>query len=148
MFINNKDSKNNNILRKYSYFLSETDKKSQRKISEYAIWSNDFLIAHMRESKYYFIDGTWYKPPGMVQILIILFLDCISNLKIPDMFIVTSSKTQNMHTKVFKSVYNKLNQKHMCILKVKYIITDTEIPLINGINNNIFNNIKKILEMN
>ena len=58
MFINNKDSKKNNILRKYSYFLFETDKKPQRQISEYAIWSNDFLLALMRESNYYFIDGT------------------------------------------------------------------------------------------
>ena len=79
----------------------------------------------------------------MVQILIIIFLDSICKFKIPGMFIVTSSKTEYMYMKVFKSVYNIMTQKLMCILKVKYIIIDREISLIKGINN-IFKKYKRI----
>ena len=93
MFLNNKDSKNNIILKKNSYFLYDTDFKSNRIASEYALWANDFIIARMRESKF-----------------------CLFNI---------------------------LNQHNLCSLKIKYIITETELALINGINN-IFKNIIRI----
>ena len=37
----------------------------------------------MRESLYYFIDGTWYKTSGMAQIIVIMFKDIITKDKIP-----------------------------------------------------------------
>ena len=106
MFEKNKDIKGNLLLREYSYSLIESANKQKRIPSEYSIWSNDFMIAHMRESIYYFIDGTWYKPPGMVQILIIMFKDTITGLKIPGMYIVTSNKLEELYTKIFKNVYD------------------------------------------
>ena len=58
------------------------------------------------------------------------------------MYIFTNNKTEGMYNKVYKIVYNILSQKHICPLKVKYIITDTEIAIMYGINNN--KNIKRI----
>ena len=108
MFINNKDKNNNFILREYSYTLIEVKSNRLNKDIEYTIWSNDFLIAHMRESFYYFIDRTWYKPPSKVQILVFMFYDIISKIKIPGLFAVTNCKIEELYLKVFKSVYNIL----------------------------------------
>ena len=69
IFIKNKDSKGNDFLRDYSYFLTEYKNPKNRTVSEYAIWSTDNMIAHMRESNYFFIDATWYKPPNMFKYL-------------------------------------------------------------------------------
>lgn len=104
MFIQNKDKEGNFILRDYSFFLIDSGKKSKLS-GEYAIWTNEFMIAHMRVSPYYFIDGTWYKPPGMVQILIIMFKEIITGLKIPGIYIVTNLKNEEMYNKIFTSVY-------------------------------------------
>ena len=143
MFINNKDKNNNYILREYSYTLTNIKSNKPNKDLEYAIWSNDFLIAHMRESLYYFIDGTWYKPPGMEQILVFMFYDIISKIKIPGLFAVTNCKIEEIYMKVLKSVYNILTYNEKYELKVKFITTDTELALVNSVKK-IFKNAKRI----
>lgn len=45
------------------------------------------MIAHARESDWLFIDATRYKPPGMVQIIIIMFKDVIYKEKILGMYV-------------------------------------------------------------
>lgn len=64
---------------------------------------------------------------GMVQILI------ISNLKIQGIFIVTNLKTEEFYNKVFTSLLNILTKNDLCKINIKYIITDTETALVNGI---------------
>lgn len=41
------------------------------------------MICHIRESLYYFIDGIWYKPSGMSEIIVIMFKEIITKAKIP-----------------------------------------------------------------
>ena len=129
MFENNSDRNGNHILRTYKYFLIECKNKNKRIPSEYAIWTSDLLIGHIRQSKYYFIDGTWYKPPGMVQILIIMFKDSITDLKLPGIYIVTSNKLEELYIEIFKNVIDILTQGNLVTINVEYIITDTEYAL-------------------
>ena len=56
---------------KYENCVIYTKDKSLPISSEYFIWSCDELIARGRESKYYFIDGTWHMTKGYSQLLII-----------------------------------------------------------------------------
>ena len=41
------------------------------------------MIGHMSESYYYFFDDTWYHPPGMNYLLILIFKDIFTGEKIP-----------------------------------------------------------------
>ena len=50
---------------------------------EYIIWANNENIARMRICKNLFIDGTFHHPPYFKQILIIMYKDLVTSLKIP-----------------------------------------------------------------
>jgi len=41
------------------------------------------MIGHMLELYYYFFDGTWYRPPGMNYLLILMFKNIRTGEKIP-----------------------------------------------------------------
>lgn len=97
----------------------------------------------MRNAICWFVDGTWYRPQNMAQIMIIMFKDSITKEKIPGLFIVTNNKTEELYTKLFKSIKNILTYNNSVELSVQYIITDNEISLINAIRN-IFPNIQRI----
>lgn len=73
------------------------------------------MICHIRQSKYWHIDGTWYRPPEMVQILIIMFKDIISMIKIPAFYIVTRNRTELLYTKLFRSIYNIITQNDLYV---------------------------------
>jgi hypothetical protein len=53
------------------------------------------MIGHMRESLYYLIDGTLYKPSGMTQIIVIIFKDIITKDKILGFYIVTNNRIED-----------------------------------------------------
>ena len=72
-----------------------------------------------------------------------MFKDSITKEKIPGLFIVTNNKTEELYTKLFKSIKNILTYNNSVELSVQYIITDNEISLINAIRN-IFPNIQRI----
>ena len=87
--------KNNNgeiFLRDFRYFYNYENNNTDIILYKYAIWIDSISISHMRKSNHFFIDGTWYKPSGFVQILIILYKDTIINEKIPGCFIITNNK--------------------------------------------------------
>ena len=54
----------------------------------------------MRKANYLFIDATWYKPPGMSQLLIIMYKDIINGEKYPGFFIIMNNKLQDLYTKI------------------------------------------------
>ena len=143
IFEENKDLNGNIFLRDYSYFLADTEFFNKPIICEYAIWASDYMIGHMRQSNYYFIDGTWYKPGGIEQILIIMFKDIITGDKIPGIYTVTNNKTEYLYTRMLYSIKNILTQNDEYELKLNCVITDTEDALINSINT-VFNNIQRI----
>ena len=97
----------------------------------------------MRESKVFFIDATWYQPHGFQQLLIIMFKDVITHEKYPGFYITMNNRTEELYTRIFYSILNILTQNMIFNLKLKFIVTDTEMALINAINT-VFVNIKRI----
>ena len=77
-----------------------------------------------------FVCGTFHHPPEFYQIVIIIYKDVITNLKIPGIYILLNSKTELIYDLVFESLikiiwYNNLND-----IKVETIVTDQELALI------------------
>lgn len=98
----------------------------------------------MRHAKFWYIDGTWYKPPGMIQILLIMFKDIITNSKIPGFYFVINYRTQWIFTKLLTSTKNIITQNHLYEVNIAFIITDCEESLIKAINT-VFYEVKIIL---
>ena len=89
------------------------------------------MLGNMRQSNYFFIDGTWYKHGVIEQIIIIMFKDIITGDKIQSIYSVTNNKTEAVYTCMLYSIKNILTQNDEYKLKLKCIITDTEEALIN-----------------
>jgi hypothetical protein len=90
---NNIINLNNEIfLREYKYFYVNNKNKKKPELLEYAIWIDDLNIAHIRESKNIFIDGTWYKPKGFCQLLIIQYKDIITKEQIVGTYIIMNKR--------------------------------------------------------
>ena len=89
------------FLREYKYFYSYDEKNSRSILNKYAIWIDDLNISHLRVAKYIFIDGTWYKPNGYEQILIILYKDIITKEKIPGCYIIMNNKRYDIYKDIF-----------------------------------------------
>ena len=122
------------ILREFNYFYNYEDDKSKPVLNKYAIWINDLSISHLRKAKHLFIDGTWYRPDGFVQILIILYKDIITNEKLPGCFIIMNNKKYTLYKKVLESFVNIITQNKIFNLEIESITSDEEIALINSIN--------------
>ena len=97
------------------------------------------MIARARLSKHLFIDATFHHPIGFSQLLIIIFKDVVSSEYIPSFFILMSNKTEILYDQVFKSVIRILTQNNVYKLNIFTITTDTELALINAIQNNFSN---------
>ena len=67
---------------------------------------------------------------------IIIFKDIISSDYIPGFYILMSNKTEIIYDMVFKSLKKILTQNGIYPLNIKTITTDTELALINAVNNN------------
>ena len=143
IFKSNMDLNNKYFLRDYSYFLVDSEHKKNRIPSKYGIWGTDYMIAHMRESLCIFIDGTWYRPKGMCQILIFMFKDSLTKEKIPGLFVVTNNKTEELYASLLHKIKLILTQNNIYKLGFQYIISDNEIALINSINS-VFPEIRRI----
>ena len=91
------------------------------------------MIARERKSFYYFIDPTWHRPKGYAQLFIILFKDNIIKEKIPLFFILMSNKKEESYKRVFNSIIEILTQNFIYDLPLKSITTDSEISLINAV---------------
>ena len=135
--IENKFNKDNElILWEYNNVGIFTSNKKLPIPSEYFIWSSNQIIARSRLSNHLFIDGTFHHPEKYSQLLIILFKDIVTSEYYPCFYILMSNKTEILYDMIFKSVKRILTQNNLYSLKFKTITTDTEIALINAINNN------------
>ena len=65
-------------------------------------------INRMRKSKNFFIDGTFHHPPGFTQMLIIMYKDILTNLKISGFYCLLNSKKEILYNLVLKSINNIL----------------------------------------
>ena len=76
----------------------------------------------LKASKHIFIDGTFHHPPDFYQMLIIMYKDIITDLKIPALYIL-------LNEIVFQSIINNILQEIVCNLKYETIVTDQEVGL-------------------
>ena len=99
----------------------------------------------MRESEHIFLDGTWCKPNGFAQILIIQFKDSIIKEKIFGSYIIMNNKKAVLYIEVLKTFKKIMTQNNKYELNIKTITSDAEKALIKGINI-VFPNTKKYSE--
>ena len=109
----------------------ESESKSTNKFLEYIIWGNSENIIWLKASKHIFLDGTFYHPPGFYQMLIIMYKDIITDLKIPALYILLNSKKEILYEIVFQKVINNILQETVSNLQYETIVTDQEIGQIN-----------------
>ena len=131
------------ILRDYRIIPIIENKKISTSNYEYIIWGNNENILRMRQSKNYFIDGTFHHPPDFTQLLIIMYKDIISGIKIPGLYILLNSKKEEIYKYAFSGIINLLKDGDKISLKVETIVTDQEKALINIIKK-FFPNSKRI----
>lgn len=62
----------------------------------------------MIRTKHIYIDGTFIRPIEFTQVLVILYLYPINNIKIPGAYILINSKKEEAYNIVFTSLYNML----------------------------------------
>ena len=93
----------NSLISIIHLFLYFEEDKCKPLLNIYALWINDISISHIRKSKNFFIDNTWYLSDGFAQILIILYKDIITNDKLPCCFIIMNNKKFNLFKKVLEA---------------------------------------------
>ena len=76
------DYQNRLILREFSSVYKQTETKNKIKSLEYIIWGNEENLKRMRKSKHLYIDGTFHHPKDFKHLLIIMYKDIITSLKI------------------------------------------------------------------
>ena len=60
---------------KYKFFYCYNESNTNPILNKFAIWCDDLNVSHLRTTEHLFIDGTWYRPNGFQQIIIILYKD-------------------------------------------------------------------------
>lgn len=99
-----KDYENRLILREYRNIPLENNSKIKISSLEYIIWANSENLKRIKVSKNLFVDGTFHHPPEFYQLLIIMYKDVITNLKLPGIYILLNSKTELIYDLVFESL--------------------------------------------
>lgn len=67
------------------------------------IYASDFMLNRMAASKHIRIDATFIHPPNFLQILIILYIDIINNVR-AGAFVFMNRNSQDFYERVFKSI--------------------------------------------
>ena len=83
----------------------------------------------MKKSRHIFIDGTYIHPFNYIQTIVVLFIDEITNLKVPGLFALLSNKSYNDYKYLFLLIKDYIFD----INNNKTITIDFEEPLIKAI---------------
>ena len=97
----------------------------------------------IKVSKNIFIDSTFHHPPEFYQLMIIMYKDIITGLKIPGIYVLMNSKKEILYQYVFESILRLISEDKNKDIKFETIVTDQEQGLINVINK-IFPNSQRI----
>ena len=81
----------------------------------------------------------FHPPPEFSQMLIIMYKDIISNLKIPGFYCLLNSKKELLYNYVLESIINILNPHKKFKLEIETIVTDQEQGLVNAVEANFPN---------
>jgi len=130
-------------LREYRIIPIEENHKRSTSSYEYVIYGNHENIIRMRKSKHFFKDGTFHNSSEFSQMLIIMYKDYITALKIPGLYILVNSKREELYNYVFNEVIDLLTIKRTINIDLQKVVTDQEKALINSIKK-YFPNIKRI----
>ena len=130
---NIKDNENRLLMREYRLIPIEETSKEKNICHEYIIWGNAENIMRIKASKNLFLDSTFHHPPDFYQLLIIMYKDIITGLKIPGLYVLMNSKKEILYQYVFESIIRLLSDDNNINFKFETIVTDQEIGLINGI---------------
>ena len=71
---------------------------------EHVIYISDFYIKKLRESKHFYIDGTFVNPKGFKQLIVILYYEQNLERRFPGVFALINNKTENEYKNLFKSI--------------------------------------------
>ena len=135
--IENKNNKKGELrLYDYTNTVIYTSNKKNPISAEYFIWTSDQIIARIRKSKHLFIDSTFHHPKNYTQLMIIIFKDFITAEYYPGFYILMSNKTEILYDLILKSISRIITQQEIYKIDFITITTDTELALINAINNN------------
>ena len=119
------------LLREYRNINLEININTKHKILEYIIWGNGENIMRLKVSKNLFIDATFHHPPEFQQLLIIMYKDIITSLKITGIYILMNSKEEYLYDLVFHSLLRIVWHDNLEHILVETIVTDQEKALIN-----------------
>ena len=117
--------------------------KSNNSISKYLLWASDYHINKMRLSNAFLFDGTFIRPYGYYQTIIIMYLEKYTKKFIPGVYILASNKTEFIYNDSIKSFKNILTNDNEKEINLVTITLDLENKLINSVSN-IFPNIRII----
>ena len=129
-----KDKENRLLLREYRLIPLEDSSREKQKTHEYIIWANAENLMRIKVSKNIFVDSTFHHPPGFYQLMIIMYKDIITGLKIPGIYVLMNSKKEILYQYVFKSILRLISDDKQKDIKFETIVTDQETGLINVIN--------------
>ena len=97
IFKNKYDYDNRLILRDHRLIPINENNRISTAYYEYIIWGNNENISLMRQSRNFFIDGTFHHPEEFTQLILIMYKDIITSIKIPGLYILVNSKKEIMY---------------------------------------------------
>ena len=127
------DYNNNLILREFRTVNLESDNNKSSLQLDYIIWCNNENLKRIRKSHHIYIDATFHHPPDYKQLLIIMYKDIITNLKIPAFYILMNGKKEIYYNIVFESIINIITDFRKIDIEIISVVSDSEKGLINTI---------------
>ena len=77
----------------------------------------------IKVSKNIFIDSTFHHPPEFYQLMIIMYKDIITGLKIPGIYVLMNSKKEILYQYVFESILRLISDDKNKEIKFESIVT-------------------------
>ena len=98
------------------------------------IWASESNLQRMKNSKHYFIDGTFIHTINYTQTIVVMYIDTITGLKIPGIYSLLTNKGDDDYNYLFEYINTLIytNEEDSNSSK-KTITVDFEVPLINNI---------------
>ena len=83
VFDNDKTKNNEIFLRDYSHTTTHNKSGNSQFIHEHVLFVSNYFIRKLRESKHFYIDGTFLYPKHFSQLIVILYIDDKSGKRYP-----------------------------------------------------------------
>jgi len=119
-----KDKENRLLLRDYRLIPVEGSSRKKQIYHEYIIWENAENIMRIKVSKHIFIDAAFHHPPEFYQLLIIMYKDIITGIKIPGIYVLMNSKKEILYQYVFDSIIHLLSNDNNNQIKISLIVKE------------------------